>query len=295
MPPLQSREDIESYRDRILSLQKREFKPYMTIFFSNSYTEEFLSSISDLISAVKLYPSGVTTNSENGVKSLNLDSIGMTLSAMEKLGIPLAVHGESDGSIFEREAEFIPIYEMLAESFPDLKIIMEHISDHRTIELLDKYQNLYATVTVHHLTVTAEDLLGGSLKPHLFCKPIVKFEKDRDALQKLVFSGHPKVMFGSDSAPHLRRNKESKNGSAGIFSAPVLLQKLTELFYNSGNIDKLQAFVSDNAQRIYNITPPERVVTLQKNSWFVEEIYDGVVPLFADREIEWEIVEDTTS
>jgi len=289
-PPLQNREDILAYRDRIQTLSKKDFDPYMTIFFSNSYDKEFLESIKDLIIAVKLYPSGVTTNSENGVKSLDLESVGMTLSAMEELGIPLSVHGETDGAIFEREAEFLPVYEMLAKEFPKLKIMMEHISDHRTIKLLDKYPNLYATVTVHHLTITTDDLLGGALKPHLFCKPIVKFAKDRDALRELVLSGHPKVMFGSDSAPHLRENKESANGSAGVFTAPIILQKLAELFDSAGKLDRLQAFVSDNAQRIYGVTPPKREVTLEKRSFKVPENYNGVVTLFAGEEIGWSLV-----
>jgi len=293
VPPITTRDDVLSYRDRILqAIDGDEFEPYMSIFFKSSYDYEFLKSIQDLILAVKLYPSGVTTNSDGGVVSVDLDEVGDTLSAMERLGIPLSIHGETNGSTFEREAEFLPTYRLLAKSFPNLKIIMEHISDRRTIELLDEYKNLYATVTLHHLTTTFDDMLGGALKPHLFCKPIIKSSKDRDALQQLVFSGHKKVMFGSDSAPHLKEKKESGNGSAGIFSSPVLLQGLVELFDKSGKLEKLQPFISDNAKRVYGVQPKEKLITLEKQEFQVAEIYNGVVPLFAGERLNWSIVDN---
>jgi dihydroorotase len=290
LPPISSREEILSYRKRIVeAIGDEQFEPLMSIFFKSSYDYELLESIKDLILVVKLYPSGVTTNSEGGVLSVDLDEVGETLSAMEKLGIPLSIHGETNGSTFEREAEFLPTYELLAKSFPKLKIIMEHISDRRTIELLDKYENLYATVTLHHLTVTLDDLLGGALKPHLFCKPIVKTSEDRDALQNLVLSGHKKVMFGSDSAPHPQEQKESGNGSAGIFSAPVLLQGVVELFDKNGKLENLQAFLSDNARRIYELNPKEKLVTLEKRNFTVADSYGGVVPLFAGEKLSWSL------
>jgi len=291
IPPLTSRQEILDYRDRILTAKKDDiFKPYMSIFFKNTYDYDFLNSIKDIILVVKLYPSGVTTNSEGGVVSVNLDEVGETLSAMEKLGITLSIHGETMGSTFEREAEFLPTYELLAKTFPKLKIIMEHISDRRTVALLDKYPNLYATVTLHHLTITFDDILGGALKPHLFCKPIVKGSADREALQKLVFSGNPKVMFGSDSAPHPQDKKENKNGSAGIFSAPVLLPKIVELFDKNGKLELLQNYLSNNAKRIYGINPPKKTITLEKKSMKVSETYGKVIPIFAGEEIEWSLI-----
>ncbi len=293
IPPITTKDEIISYRNRILSsMGSDKFEPYMSIFFKSNYDYKFLDSLKNEILVVKLYPSGVTTNSEGGVVSVDLDEVGDTLSAMEQLGIPLSIHGETNGSVFEREAQFLPTYELLAKHFPKLKIIMEHISDRRTIDLLDKYENLFATVTLHHLTLTFDDLLGGSLQPHLFCKPIVKSSKDREALQKLVLDGHSKIMFGSDSAPHPKENKESANGSAGIFSAPILLQGLVELFDKNNQLDNLQSFISNNSQRIYNLNPIEKRVVLERKEFQVPQIYDEVVPLFAGKKLAWSIVED---
>jgi dihydroorotase len=289
VPPVTSKKDLEAYRGRVLAeVGDEKFLPYMSLFFKSSYRKEFLKDLDILV--VKLYPSGVTTNSDGGVVSVDIDEVGETLQAMQDLGIPLSIHGETLGDSFEREAEFIPTFELLAKNFPKLKVIMEHISDRRTVEILDKYPNLFATVTLHHLAKDRDDLLGGALNPHLFCKPILKTSKDREAIQELVFSGHEKVMFGSDSAPHQREKKESRNGSAGIFSAPILLEGLVTLFENFGKLELLQNFVSENAKKIYEISPPQKEIVLERVEKIVKEEYGGVVPLFANEKLNWSIL-----
>ncbi|WP_128326747.1 amidohydrolase family protein, partial [Arcobacter suis] len=147
-----------------------------------------------------------------------------TLESMSKLGIPLCIHGETNGFVMDREKEFMPIYESIAKAFPNLKIIMEHITTKDAIELLDKYDNLYATVTLHHLLITLDDVAGGMLNPHLFCKPIAKRPEDRSALLNAALKAHPKLMFGSDSAPHPKHKKECCGCAAGVFTSPIALQ-----------------------------------------------------------------------
>ncbi len=73
-------------------------------------------------------------------------------------------------------------------------------------------------------------------------------------------------MFGSDSAPHPQSAKECSGCAAGVFTAPIALPRLAELFEQHHALDKLQAFVSDNAQRIYDIQPPARLVELATNA-----------------------------
>ena len=86
---------------------------------------------------------------------------------MSELNIPLAIHGETNGFVMDREAEFASIYETLALNFPNLKIIMEHITTKESVALLDRFDNLYATITLHHLLITLDDVAGGMLQPHL--------------------------------------------------------------------------------------------------------------------------------
>lgn len=289
VPPVTTKEMVVAYRERIkAAIGRDDFEPFMTLFYQN-YSRAFLENVQDEITAIKLYPSGVTTNSEGGVASFDIESMRETLEAMSDLGIVLSVHGETNGFVMDREAEFMSVYEMLATHFPKLKIIMEHITTRDAVEMLDKYDNLYATITVHHLMITLDDVAGGLLRPHLFCKPIAKRPHDREALLKVALEAHPKVMFGSDSAPHPKHAKESCGCGAGVFTAPIALQLLCEVFDAHGKLDNLQAFVSDNAQRIYGICAEYKEVTLVKSEFHVPDIYGSVVPMKAGETLKWSI------
>ena len=290
---MSTKEEVVSYKKRIVdAIGNETFTPYMTLFFKPTYNRDFLEGVRDEITAIKLYPAGITTNSEGGVSGFDVEELRPALEAMSDLGIPLCVHGETNGFVMDREAEFVSIYEKLAGAFPKLKIIMEHITTKESVAALDRYENLYATITVHHLLITLDDVAGGMLQPHLFCKPIAKRPEDREALLKVALEAHPKVMFGSDSAPHPKEAKEACGCAAGVFTAPIALQLLAELFENRGvSLEKLQAFVSGNAQQIYGIEPLQKTVVLEKKSFRVPSSYGGVVPMFANEEIAYSLKE----
>lgn len=287
VPPVDSLERLHAYRERIMqSIGDTTFMPFMTLFF-RFYSEAELTAAKPYIIGIKLYPEGVTTNSAGGVR--DLQETFETLEIMERLGIPLLVHGETHGFVLDREREFLPVYAEIAQRFPRLTIVMEHITTSDAVALLDEFANLHATITLHHLMITLDDVAGGLLSPHLFCKPIAKRPEDRDALLAVALSGHPKVMFGSDSAPHPRHAKEAAGCAAGVFTAPVALPLLVDLFAQHGALAQLQAFVCDNARRIYGITPPEKRIVLIKQPWHVPERYGDVVPFYAGRELEWRV------
>jgi len=308
VPPLKTREQLLAYKERIMfacGMEIKEdefdeffddeglsnggdFDPFMTLFYDN-YSEDFLDEVRDDIFGIKLYPAGITTNSEGGVSDFDVEAMRETLEAMARMDIPLLVHGETDGFVMDREAEFMSIYELLAMNFPDLKIVMEHITTKAAVDMLDKYPNLYATITVQHLLITLDDVAGGMLQPHLFCKPIAKRPEDREALLNVALNAHPKVMFGSDSAPHPQHAKESCGCAAGVFTAPIALQVLCELFDKHGKLDNLQSFVSDNAQSIYGICPEFKEVILEEKAFTVPAKYGEVVPIFAGETIGWSI------
>lgn len=289
VPPVTTLEAVKAYRHRIkVAMESDDFEPYMTLFYQN-YSREFLERVQDHITAIKIYPSGATTNSEGGVVSFDIEPMRETLEAMAELGIVLSVHGETNGFVMDREAEFMSVYEKLALNFPKLKIVMEHITTRAAVEMLDKYDNLYATITVHHLMITLDDVAGGMLRPHLFCKPIAKRPEDRAALLKVALEAHSKVMFGSDSAPHLKSVKESCGCGAGVFTAPIALQLLCEIFEAHNKLDNLQAFISDNAQRIYGICAEYKEVVLAKRDFVVPQMYGEVVPMRAGETLTWSI------
>ena len=294
VPPVTTKEALLSYKKRIIeSCKDDNFTPYMTLFFQNNYSFEFLEDIKDEIIGIKLYPAGITTNSETGVSSMDIEVLRATLENMSKLGIPLCIHGETNGFVMDREKEFMPIYESIASAFPNLKIIMEHITTKDAVELLDRYSNLYATVTLHHLLITLDDVAGGMLDPHLFCKPIAKRPEDRSALLNAALKAHPKLMFGSDSAPHPKHKKECCGCAAGVFTSPIALQVLVELFEKYDSLDNLNDFVSNNAKKIYGLNIKDKTIKLVKKDFIVPAIYEykdeKVVPMYASKTLSWSI------
>lgn len=291
MVPVDSLEKVSAYNQAIRdACGEAVFTPYMTLFFK-SYTKAELLAMRDSVLGVKLYPAGATTQSEAGV--VDFDRISDTVALMEELDIPLLVHGESRGFVMDREREFLTVYQWLAENFPKLRIVMEHITTAEAVEFLDRFSNVSATVTLHHLMITLDDVVGGMMQPDLFCKPIAKTPRDREALREAVFAGHERIVFGSDSAPHPRHKKECCGCAAGVFTAPLALPMLVELFEAVDRLDLLPSFISGFAQRIYRITPPKRQVHLERQPWRVPELYSGIRPFKASETLQWSVVSVT--
>ena len=284
VPPVADAGAVQAYRQRVLDACGDDvFQPYMTAFF-RSYSEKELSRLKELVFGIKLYPAGATTNSEGGVKAMK--DAEATLSIMQEMDIPLLVHGESHGFVMDREAEFLDVYRDLATRFPRLTICMEHITTAAAVQLLDEFENLAATVTLQHLLITLDDVAGG--------KPIAKRPEDREALLQAALSGHPRLMFGSDSAPHPIHAKEACGCAAGVFTAPIALPRLAALFDEHGALDRLQGFVSGHACALYGLNPPARTVRLQRREMLVPDAYEGhgqkVVPMDAGCTIPWRLI-----
>lgn len=262
------------------------FTPYMTLYFQEHYSKKFLEGVKDKILAIKFYPKNLTTNSQHGCDP-NSAATYNVLGFMEELKIPLCVHAEYPGYHQDREWIFNSVIRGWAQLFPTLKIIIEHISDRRSLDTIYHYDNVYGTVTPHHLLLTGDDYIGPPLNVHNYCMPVCKRPEDRAAIQRDVLNGNQKLMLGTDSAPHYRLFK--LDGCAGVFNAPIALQLITELFVNEGAESKLQDFVAYNARRIYHIMPPDKFITLVEKDFIVPKEYDGVVPLFAGKTLKWSI------
>ncbi len=316
VPPVKTYEDVISYKKRILKASSFSIKgstleewkgdglwmwftPFMTVFFHEELTRQDLEKLSWEILSIKLYPAGITTNSEDWAKDILSDKAKEVFKNMADLWIILNIHWETNDFVMDREKNFVPIYEKLAQDFPKLKIIMEHITTKESAELVQKYDNLYATITLHHLYITLDDVAGGMLEVHNFCKPIAKRPEDREALLKLALSWNSKVMFGSDSAPHPQHAKECSHCSAWVFTSPVALQLLTQLFEENNALDNLEKFVSKNAVNIYNLntsplapllTEEGKIIILEKKEFVIPEKYWEVVPFMAGQKINWSII-----
>jgi dihydroorotase len=267
VPPVRTLAELEGYRGRILAALPRghAFTPLMTLYLTDDSDPAVIveGARSGVLTAVKLYPAGATTNSQSGVTDIL--RIGPVLEAMEKADVPLLVHGEvtdADVDIFDREKVFIDrVLLPLRARFPALRIVLEHATTEDAVQcVLSSGSHLAATITPHHLMLNRNVIFRGGIRPHFYCLPIAKREEHRLALRRAATSGDPRFFLGTDSAPHPVSAKECACGSAGIFSAPVALPCIAQVFDEEGALGRLEAFTSLNGARFYRLPPnPDRI------------------------------------
>jgi len=271
VPPVISGDDALAYRERILKALPggSNFRPLMTLYLTETTDPNDVAAAAEsgLISAVKLYPAGATTNSESGVR--NIEAVLPVLERMADIGLPLCVHGEvTDPSvdIFDREAVFIErVLNPMRERVPALRVVMEHVTTKDGVDYVGSVdRDLAATITPHHLMLNRNHLLVGGIKPHFYCLPVVKRERHRLALRSAATSGDPRFFLGTDSAPHSDDAKESACGCAGVFNAPNMLSCLAQVFEEENALDRLESFTSLNGPAFYRLSPNEDRITLIK-------------------------------
>ncbi len=300
--PVFTLELAQQYRERILKALRDDtaFEPLMTIYLTGDTSSQQIVEAKDsgIIHAVKLYPAGATTNSARGVS--NLDQCDAVFRTMEKIGVPLSIHGEvtdSEIDIFDREKVFIEKHlSVLVKRYPDLKIILEHITTKDAVQFVESCSNnVGATITAHHILLNRNNILVGGIQPHHFCLPVVKTEADRQAVLNAATSGNPKFFLGTDSAPHARQEKESATGKAGIYSSPVSLPIYIEMFERENKLDQLEGFASFFGADFYSLPRNQETVTFKKEESTVPGRYDYandyVVPLKANETVQWKLAE----
>ena len=302
-PPITTVAMAADYRQRILAAVPvgMGFEPLMTLYLTDNTPADEIRRVADsgFVKAVKLYPAGATTNSDAGVTDLaRCDS---ALAEMEKLGMPLLVHGEvTDPAIdlFDRERVFIDtVLQPLLVRRPGLRVVFEHITTKEATDfVLSAGDNVAATITAHHLLYNRNAIFAGGIRPHYYCLPVLKRETHRQALVLAATLGNKKFFLGTDSAPHARGAKEVACGCAGCYTAHAALELYAEAFEAAGALDKLEAFASFNGPDFYRLPRNAGQVTLQKKSWRTPEAYDYVggdtlVPLRAGESLNWQLVE----
>tara|TARA_R110000850_G_scaffold61622_10_gene140833 strand:- start:2037 stop:3068 length:1032 start_codon:yes stop_codon:yes gene_type:complete len=269
VPPVVTAADARAYRDRIMAAvpQGDDFTPLITLYLTEDTDPADVAAAHSegLITAVKLYPAGATTNSASGVS--NFENVAKVLEKMAEIGLPLCTHGEvTDPSvdIFDREAVFIDrVLDPIRRAHPGLRVIMEHITTSQAADYVRANDtNLGATITTHHLVINRNHILAGGIKPHYYCLPVAKREEHRLALRQAATSGDPRFFLGTDSAPHTDANKLLPCGCAGCFTAPNTMSILAEVFEQDGALDKLEAFTSLNGPAFYGLPANEDTVTL---------------------------------
>lgn len=291
VPPVVTSADASAYRERIMAATgDADFTPLMTLYLTETTDADDVAAAhsSGLVSAVKLYPAGATTNSASGVR--DFDKVRGVLERMAEIGLPLCVHGEVTDpaiDIFDREAVFIDrVLDPLRRATPGLRVVMEHLTTKEGVDYArEGGEALAGTITTHHLIINRNHILAGGIRPHYYCLPVAKREHHRLALREAATSGHRAFFLGTDSAPHLDPLKLAPCGCAGVFSATNTMSCLAHVFEEDGALDRLEAFASLNGPAFYRLPPNEARIELEKTEEpvsFPETITttDGPVTVF---------------
>ena len=272
-PPVTTAQAALEYHERILDALPIDlaFTPLMTLYLTDHTTrDEILRAKAAGVVALKLYPAGATTNSDDGVTDIR--KVHGTLEAMQHQGLPLLVHGEVTDpavDIFDREAVFIErVMQPLRRDFPELKVVFEHITTQDAADYVAACDaHTAATITAHHLLFNRNALFTGGLRPHYYCLPVLKKERHRQALVKAATSGSDRFFLGTASAPHAAALKEQSVCGAGCFTAPAALELYAEAFEAASALDKLEGFASFNGPAFYGLPRNAGTVTLKRQSW----------------------------
>jgi dihydroorotase len=189
---------------------------------------------------------------------------------MAQIGMPLLIHGEvtdPEIDIFDREAVFLDrVLDPLRRRLPELRIVLEHITTEEAVQyVLAAGANLAATITAHHLSFNRNLIFAGGIRPHLYCLPVAKREKHRQALRRAAISGDPHFF----------------------------LETYAEVFEECAALDRFEAFASLNGPEFYNLPPNEARVTLRCEPFPVpKQIGEGdiaIVPFRAGETLRWRL------
>jgi dihydroorotase len=301
VPPVVTGADAAAYRNRIMAAlpDGADFQPLMTLYLTEETGPDDVADAfaGGLITAVKLYPAGATTNSASGVG--DFDKVRAVLERMAEIGLPLCVHGEvtdSDIDIFDREQVFIDrVLEPIRRATPGLRLVMEHITTAHAVDyVMDQQADLAATITTHHLVINRNHILVGGLHPHYYCLPVAKRESHRLALVRAAISGDRRFFLGTDSAPHVDAAKVSACGCAGCFTASNTMSILAEVFEREDALDRLEGFTSRHGPAFYNLPVNDTTLTLTRGApvHYPDRIAtpDGPVTLFDPGfELHWNV------
>ena len=271
VPPVVTGDDARAYRDRIMAClpSGMDFTPLMTLYLTEATDPHDLARAhaEGVVTAVKLYPAGATTNSQSGVRDIT--RVRPVLEKMAEIGLPLCIHGEvttPEVDIFDREKVFLDtVLDPLRRAIPALRVTLEHITTSQGIDYVAGASgDIAGTITTHHLMINRNHILVGGIRPHYYCLPVAKRSTHQQALRKAAISGNPRFFLGTDSAPHTDDAKQSACGCAGVFSATNTLSCLAHVFEAEGALDRLEGFTSLFGPARYGLPVADQTITLEK-------------------------------
>lgn len=291
VPAITNGDEANQYR-QWLRERGADFEMLMTAKITGSTTPDDVFSAAEAgCVALKQYPMGVTTNSDDGVTDPR--AMYPVYEALQSRDMVLSLHGEVPGVfVLDAEAAFLSALQEISANFPKLRIVLEHITTKAAAEMVASMgDNVAATITDHHLDITLQDVVGTRIQPHHFCMPVAKRPEDKQALIDAVASGNPKFFSGTDTAPHKVEDKESACGCAGIFNAPYHMQFLATLFEGLDMLDRLAPFTSKFGADFYGLAQNTDELVLVREPFEVPARFGPMVPFKAGQVLNWQIHE----
>lgn len=279
-----------------------DFRTYMSVLLTDGTKPADVELWAESgIKIAKYIPAGLY--SHGGVS--DLAKISDVIRQMERVEIVFSGHFEKAGvNPLEAEAEAIPLIRYLADEYPDLRIVVEHITDWRTVQAVMQYgPNVVATISPQAFWMTAGDIFdqGGRIAhPHNWCRPPMKNLDDRLAIRVAAMSGNPKFFFGSDFAPYAESDKQGENPKAGVANYPAAIPLLVTLFEHFGRLEHLENFISTFAARFYGIELRKDKIRLVEEPFTVPDSIpfvgtDGsdpskrIIPWLAGQTLPWSV------
>jgi len=279
---------IEGYVDLIQksggeSLQDVIVPLYLTKDTTPEMIEE--GAKAGILRACKYYPPHGTTGADFGYPFEKFFENGV-FEAMEANGVVLCIHGEEHHmpgeKYFDAETNAEDVFyrqrmPKLIERFPNLKVACEHVTTKTAVDFVKQSgSNVVASVTPQHLLYTVGDLLKG-LKYHLYCLPLLKFEKDRAALRAVVIDpANTKFYAGTDSAAHTTKATEC-GCAAGCFTGGIAPQLYAQGFEEAGadlgseaGQKAFEAFLCHNGRLFYGLEEAKGTFVLEKQQQSVK-------------------------
>lgn len=293
----------------------QSFEPFLYAYLDRHMTHETLTEILKVprIVGVKLYPHAATTGSSYGITEQDLRSPPVRLldcvKLLEEQQRVLSIHGEMPSAfVLDREREFLKsgFLETLFRVAPNLRVSLEHISTTDAVDFVRKLnsdgKNIVATITLQHIKHDVGHVVG---MPYHFCRPCPAMPKDRQAIAMAALCAEDYIMLGSDSAPHTADSKECRCCSAGCYTAPTLIEELTEMFYQTKFVgyskpwtERLRRFTSGNAlafHKTFENFISDREMTLVPEEWVPNHPSVERTPYYCNPTLQWRIASGGSS
>ncbi|MFH1482416.1 MAG: hypothetical protein ABIE46_02775 [Patescibacteria group bacterium] len=159
-PPIATGQDAVHYKRQILDAGAT-FEPIMSIMLTKETKPSIIYDAWKMgVKVLKLIPSGTSTGSQQGVALQALPYYYHVIEKALKCDLIFSGHwelmneplGGAEISEYQREARAIPYLLEVVRLFPNLKIVVEHVSTAAMVDcVINAPQNVAATITAHHI------------------------------------------------------------------------------------------------------------------------------------------------